>query len=231
MSTRKDIQEALKAAFPIMLGYVAIGIPCGVMENEIGIGPFFAFFISCTFYSGAGQFMMSPLILAGTPLASIALSIGLVSSRQMLYSAAFSPFFASVRKRLSVLFAATVTDESFGVNMERYSSDGAWDERRATLVNIFSMLSWATSNALGSALGAAVDLPLDVMSFGMTSIFACLLVSQLAGTTAVVVCTVSFIAVALLKLVGMGGIAVFAGALAGIIAGLVFEEVASHAGA
>lgn len=214
-----------------MLGYVAIGIPCGVMENEIGIGPLPAFLISCTFYSGAGQFMMPPLIISGTPPASIALSIGLVSSRQMLYSAAFAPFFASVRKRLSILFAATVTDESFGVNMERYASDGAWDERKATLVNVFSMLSWASSNAVGSALGSMVDLPLDVMSFGMTSIFACLLVGQLDNATAEVVCIVSFIAVGLLKLVGAGGVAIFAGAFAGIIAGLVFEGVAGHAGA
>lgn len=213
-----------------MLGYVAIGIPCGVMENEIGIGPLPAFLISCTFYSGAGQFMVPPMILAGMPLASIALSIGLVSSRQMLYSAAFSPFFAHVRKCLSVLFAATVTDESFGVNMEHYSSGKPWDERKATLVNIFSMLSWAASNAAGSALGAVVDLPLDVMSFGMTSIFACLLVGQLGGVTAAVVCIASFIAVGLLKLAGAGGIAIFAGALAGIVAGLVFEGVAAHAG-
>ena len=59
---RKDIQAALGAALPIMLGYIAIGIPCGVMESEVGIGPVFAFCISATFYSGAGQFMMPPML-------------------------------------------------------------------------------------------------------------------------------------------------------------------------
>lgn len=230
MVTRKDIQDALKAALPIMLGYIVIGTPCGVMENEIGIGPAFAFIISCTLYSGAGQFMMSPMVLAGTPLASIALSIGLVSSRQMLYAAAFSPFFTHVRKRLTVLFAATVTDESFGVNMDRFLAAEPWDERRATLVNLFSMLSWGTANAIGSALGAVIAFPTDILSFGMTSIFVCLLVGQLASAASGVVCAVAFIAVGALKLAGLGGVAIFAGAVAGIIAGLIFEEVRGHAG-
>lgn len=229
MDMSKDIRVALKTALPIMLGYIAIGIPCGVMENEIGINPFFAFCISCTFYSGAGQFMMSPMVLAGTPIASIALTIGLVSSRQMLYSAAFSPFFTKVRKRLAVLFAATVTDESFGVNMDRYLSGEPWDERKATLVNIFSMLSWGTSNAIGSALGSIVDLPIDILSFAMTSIFVCLLVGQLAGSTGAVVCVTVFIAVVILKAIGLGGVAIFVSALAGIAAGLVFQEVRRRA--
>ena len=111
MDTRNDIQVSLKAALPVMLGYIAIGIPCGVMEREVGIGPLGAFLVSGTFYSGAGQFMLSTMLLAGAPIASIALSIGLVSSRQMLYSAAFSPFFAKVRRRLSVLFAALVAND------------------------------------------------------------------------------------------------------------------------
>lgn len=229
MDTRNDIQVSLKAALPVMLGYIAIGIPCGVMEREVGIGPLGVFLVSSTFYSGAGQFMLSTMLLAGAPIASIALSIGLVSSRQMLYSAAFSPFFAKVRRRLSVLFAATVTDESFGVNMDRFLSDGAWTARRATLVNVFSMLAWASANALGSALGQVIELPTDILSFGMTAIFVCLLVGQLAGASGAVVCVAAFVSVLVLKVLGLGSIAVFVSSLSGIAAGLVYGEAVRHA--
>ena len=37
MIQRSDIQPAVQAAIPIMLGYVAIGIPCGILEDSIGM--------------------------------------------------------------------------------------------------------------------------------------------------------------------------------------------------
>ena len=58
MIQRSDIQPAVQAAIPIMLGYVAIGIPCGILEDSIGMNALQVFFLSCMFYSGAGQFMI-----------------------------------------------------------------------------------------------------------------------------------------------------------------------------
>ena len=87
---REDLAPALRAALPVMLGYVTIGVPCGVMAAEVGLGPLVAFLLSATFYSGAGQFMMASLALAGTPVASMVASVALVSTRQLLYSAALS---------------------------------------------------------------------------------------------------------------------------------------------
>ena len=178
MPTRADLSAALRAALPVMLGYVTIGIPCGVMAAEVGLGPAAAFLLSSTFYSGAGQFMMASLALAGTPLASLIASVALVSTRQLLYSAALSPYLASAPRPLATLFAATVTDESFGVNLDRFAADEAWGPERATAVNLMSMLSWAFANALGAAVGPALAIPTTVMSFAMTSIFVCLLVSR-----------------------------------------------------
>ena len=135
MIQRSDIQPAVQAAIPIMLGYVAIGIPCGILEDSIGMNALQVFFLSCMFYSGAGQFMIPNMWLAGSPLASIIASVSLVNTRQMLYSASFAPMCANERKRLSFLFSATVTDESFGVNMANFAT-GTWNVPRATIVNI-----------------------------------------------------------------------------------------------
>ena len=110
MLTREDISVALPVALPIMLGYVAIGIPCGVMAAEVGVSPLMALLVSATFYSGAGQFMMSSLALAGTPVLSMVASVALVSTRQLLYSAALSPYLTDAPKPLAGLFAATVTE-------------------------------------------------------------------------------------------------------------------------
>ena len=217
---RADLSAALRAALPVMLGYVTIGIPCGVMAAEVGLGPPAAFLLSSTFYSGAGQFMMASLALAGTPIASMIASVALVSTRQLLYSAALSPYLASAPRPLATLFAATVTDESFGVNLDRFAADEAWGPERATAVNLMSMLSWAFANALGAAVGPALAIPTTVMSFAMTSIFVCLLVSRSWTFVTAAVVSVSVASVLLLKALGVGSVSVLVGALAGIAAGL-----------
>ncbi|WP_342636517.1 AzlC family ABC transporter permease [Olsenella uli] len=220
MIARADVAPALRAALPVMLGYVTIGVPCGVMASEVGLGPAVAFLLSATFYSGAGQFMMASLALAGVPLASMIASVALVSTRQLLYSAALSPYLARAPRPLATLFAATVTDESFGVNLDRFVADDAWTPTRATIVNLASMLSWALANALGAAVGPALAIPTAIMSFAMTSIFVCLLVAREWTVVTVVVVAVAAAVVALLKLLGLGSLSVLLGALAGVASGM-----------
>ena len=214
------IRRALPAALPVMLGYVVIGIPAGILEAEVGLEPWVVFMLSCTYYSGAGQFMLPNLWLSGQGFWSIGASISLVNMRQLLYSAAFAPHMAPVPKPLKALFAATVTDESFGVNMERFASDPSWDAACATAVNVLSMFSWATANAVGAAVGDALAMPTDVASFAMTSIFVCLLLTQEFSRPAVACAVTAAAVVALCKVVGAGGIAVVAGAVAGVAAAM-----------
>ena len=172
MKLSNDIQPAVQAAIPIVLGYIAIGIPCGILEDSIGLNAVQVFFLSCMFYSGAGQFMIPNMWLAGSPIASIVASVSLVNTRQMLYSASFAPMCANERKGLSFLFSATVTDESFGVNMANFAT-GTWNVRRATVVNLCSCASWTLSNVAGVLIGSALGIPLAIASFAMTSIFIC----------------------------------------------------------
>ena len=221
-SLTEDVRVAARAALPIMLGYVTIGLPCGIMAAEAGLTPVMAFLLSCTFYSGAGQFMMSSLWLAGAGVAQMAASVSLVSTRQVLYSAALAPYVASAPRPLAALFAATVTDESFGVNLDAFASSSGWTCERATLVNLMSMASWAVANAVGAAVGAVLAIPVAIMSFAMTSIFICLLVGQTWCARTVVVVAVTAAVVVAAKLLGLGSLAVLVGAVAGVGAGLAF---------
>ena len=49
MKLSNDIQPAVQAAIPIVLGYIAIGIPCGILEDSIGLNAVQVFFLSCMF--------------------------------------------------------------------------------------------------------------------------------------------------------------------------------------
>lgn len=162
-------------------------------------------------------------VVGGRALASIIASVSFVNTRQMLYAAAFSPYFTSVRKRLTFLFSATVTDESFGVNLAKFQ-EGSWSAGRATLVNLFCMTTWALANVAGVFVGDALSIPTAIAAFAMTSIFICLLVSQKITPVNCIVVAVAAAGVCLLKTVGLSGPAILLGACLGVCAGMIARK-------
>lgn len=223
MFSRAHIADAFLAAFPVILGYIAIGIPCGILSESVGMNALQVLLLSALFYSGAGQFMIPNMYLAGAPVASIVASVSFVNTRQMLYSACFAPDCKHAPKWLSFCFAASVTDETFGISTAGFS-EGDWSVDRALMTNMFSQTSWALSNVVGVLVGSAVEIPLPIAAFAMTSIFICLLVMQKRTSVNIVAAVCAAIGVAVCKLVGLTGPAILFGAVFGVLVALVFAH-------
>ncbi len=215
----------MRAAVPVVLGYLTIGLPCGVMGASVGLRPWMCLLLSATFYSGAGQFMIPSMWAAGSPVAAIAASVALVSSRQALYSAAFAPYVKRASKLQTILFALFVTDESFGVNLDLFARDGEWTLAHATVTNLVCMASWAIANLAGALLGTVVSLPVAILSFGMTAIFICLLAGQEASRSNAIAALGAVAGEVVCKLAGLSNVAILIGALVGVCAGLAFQGV------
>ena len=96
------VLKIVRTVWPVMLTYVAIGAPCGMIMGQTGMEPWMVFALSSTFVTGSGQFMICNLWLAGVPAASIVASVAAISSRFALYSASIAPHLTST------LFAAAV---------------------------------------------------------------------------------------------------------------------------
>jgi len=218
------MSQSLRAALPVMGGYVVIGIPCGVLSASIGMNAVQVLLLALLFYSGAGQFMISNMWVAGNPIASIVASVSLVNTRQVLYGVSLARHCQTTDRRLTFLFAATVTDESFGVNTQQFAAQ-RWTVGRATGVNLFSQASWTSSCVIGVVVGNAVNIPLPIASFAMTSIFICLLLMQQLSVGTVVAALVAACGVVAAKLVGLAGAAILIGALLGIVGALVATSV------
>lgn len=214
------LREVLSAAWPVMLGYVFLGIPCGILCQQAGLSPLQVFLLSMLFYSGAGQYMIPNMWLVGSPALAIIASVTLVNSRQLLYGASLSRFCGKAKRSLSLLFGATVTDESFAVNLGRFEK-GNWSVGRATAVNLFCEITWACANVVGCVLGALLTVPSALASFAMTSIFLCLLFSQKGTKANVMAAVVAVLGVCLCKCIGLSGPAILIGALAGVVAGIM----------
>lgn len=218
--------DGLKQALPIMAGYVVLGLPCGLLCQQAGMDWIMVFIMSAIFYSGAGQYMIPNMWLAGGPIVSIIASVTLVNTRQMLYGASLSRFCEGTGKRLTFLFGATVTDESFGVNLAQFEN-GNWDVKRATVVNLCSQSSWALSCVAGTLIGSLVSVPTAIASFAMTSIFICLLCMQKVNTTNMITIGAAALGVLLCKVVGLAGPEILIGALIGMAAGYTYGSVKS----
>lgn len=165
--------------------------------------------------------MLPNMWLAGADIMSIILSICFVNTRQLLYSAAYSPYCSKMSKLGLVLFNANTTDETFGISIEMFK-EGTWSARRAYLVNTFSHFSWTASCVVGCAIGPVLNIPVNIASFAMTSIFICLLACQEVNKTNIIASVCAFIGVCVAKTLGLAGFSIVVGAVFGVIVALIY---------
>ena len=152
--------KIVKTVWPVMLTYVAIGAPCGMIMAQTGMEPWMVFALSSTFVTGSGQFMICNLWLAGVPAASIVASVAAISSRFALYSASIAPHLTGASKRQTLAVAATLTEEAYGISLAKLVEGGGLGPARVLeLLNVILIATWGVSCTMGAIVGAVVDVP------------------------------------------------------------------------
>lgn len=205
---------------PVCVGYVALGIACGIVGEKAGMSVLQILLLSILLYAGSGQFMVASMFAGGATPIAIAASVALVNMRHILYASALARFFQGESKGKTALFAAQITDEAFGVNMNRFQQ-GDWSPAQARVVNMASHGTWIASNVLGAVVSGWIALDTAIIGFSMTAIFICLLSMQKRTADHIAAMVVAAAGVVLCKCVGWGQVAVLIGALLGVAAGLV----------
>ena len=231
MPAKSLARDVLAVAWPIMLSYVAVGLACGVLEAKCGMAHWMAFLLSVTLISGAGQFMMSNLWLAGVPVPSIALSVAAISLRFALYSASLAPHLRRASRGQSLALSATLIEEAYGVTLGKLAGGtrSGWTLGHALALNVVTILTWALSCAAGAALGAAIDLPTAIAGFAMTSLFIYLVWTQPRTRGNAGAMAAAALTVIACKSLGLSAAAVPLAAVAGVAAGLA-AAATRHAG-
>ncbi len=231
LEQQSTLRRVLLVAWPVMLSYVAVGLACGVLEGKVGMEPWMAFVLGATYLSGAGQFMMSNLWLAGVPMGSILASIAAISVRFALYSASLAPHLSRAPRALSLGVSATLTEEAYGISLAKLVEGKGWTPLHALMLNVSLLLTWGASCALGAAIGAAVDIPTAIAGFAMTSLFIYLLTTQPFTRGGVVAAVVAVIVVATCKYLSAASIAVPLAAVAGVVSALLVGALLPQGGA
>lgn len=168
------VLKIVKTVWPVMLTYVAIGAPCGMIMAQTGMEPWMVFALSSTFVTGSGQLMICNLWLAGVPAASIVASIAAISSRFALYSASIAPHLRGASKHQTLAVAATLTEEAYGISLAKLVEGEDWGPCESFALDAILIAAWGFS----CTTGAVVDVPTAIAGFVCTSFFICLLFSQ-----------------------------------------------------
>lgn len=221
------VLKIVKTVWPVMLTYVAIGAPCGMIMAQTGMEPWMVFALSSTFVTGSGQFMVCNLWLAGVPAASIVASVAAISSRFALYSASIAPHLRGASKRQTLAVAATLTEEAYGISLAKLVEGEDWGPRESFALNAILIATWGVS----CTMGAVVDVPTAIAGFVCTPLFICLLFSQRLSRGNVVAAVMAAVSVAICKFLGWTNIAVPASVLVGVAAALACDALAEGRGA
>lgn len=173
-------REGAAAAWPICLGYLPIGLAFGVLAQKADLVPWQIALMSVLVFAGSAQFIAVAMLDAGASAFAIIATTFMVNLRHALMSSSLAVYLAKVDWKFLSVLAYGVTDESFAVSMAKFR-DGAWDRRRALVLNQTANLAWISSTVAGAYAGQFVPAGTLGIDYALVAMFLCLLVFQLRG--------------------------------------------------
>jgi 4-azaleucine resistance transporter AzlC len=185
------IIEGLKLSFPIIIGYIPIGIAFGVLSSKVGVSAFNTIMMSLIVFAGSSQLIAVGLFLTGASAISIIITTFIVNLRHFLMTAALSPYLKSWRKLELAAFAFEVTDETFGIHAAMFTSDNYLKESAFT-VNVAAQISWLTGTWIGIIASQMItDIEKLALDFALPAMFIGLLVMATNNRTKALVAIIA----------------------------------------
>lgn len=197
---KEDIILGAKMAIPICMGYIPLGIACGILSAKAGLSPIQIGLLSLFVFAGSGQFITASMIIANASIISIVFTNFIVNLRYLLMSSTISPFFNKSSKKFLMLFAHGITDETFAINLTEFKNK-SWNANRALYLNVTAQSTWILGNIIGGFTGSLFTFNDLVINFVLTSMFICLLVFQLKSLLYVFCAIISGVLALFLSLV------------------------------
>lgn len=178
VSFKQALFRAFPVTLPVLSGYLAIGIPFGLLLTQNGYPWFLAPLMSLFMYAGAGQYISIGLFASGASLPVLAATILLVNIRHIVYGLSLlTPFRTAGKWKPYLIFS--LTDETYalltGVNPPENLPPGSFYGAIALLNHSY----WVTGSLIGALIGELLPFTLAGLDFALTALFIVLLIDQL----------------------------------------------------
>ncbi len=177
--------DTYRNAFPICTAYLPLGLAYGIFARTVGLNTLEIFFMSLFLFAITAQFIAISMIASGASPISIISTVFLVNSRHFLYSTTLVSYLKNHSKKFLSLFAQGVADETFAVNLMKFS-DGSWCTNRALGVNILVHATWVLSSIIGSMLGGFISPDVNIIGYMLTAMLICLWTYTLKDKTFII---------------------------------------------
>ena len=169
-----DRLRALRLTLPVMCGYLFLGTAFGAVIAQAGFGPVWALAASTLVYAGSLQFVMVPLMAAGTSLVTVALTALMVNARHLFYGLSYIERFSRMG-HLRPYMVFSLTDETYSVfcGMPGEESDGVM-----VRVALYDQIYWVAGSIAGALLASSLPVDLTGIDFSMTALFIVICVER-----------------------------------------------------
>lgn len=166
-------------ALPIVAGYTAFGTAFGMLAVKTGMPVLAATCMSLFVLAGSAQFVCLSLLSAGASIPVILSATFILNLRHVLFASSIAHHLPRIPGKWLPYLAHTITDESYGVNMARYSKQQSLNCASVMGTNMTAHLSWVVATWVGAALAQKVHVNLSMLNGALPILFAALLASQL----------------------------------------------------
>ncbi|RXZ81717.1 branched-chain amino acid ABC transporter permease [Paenibacillaceae bacterium] len=174
--------QGVKDCLPTLLGYVSIGIACGVVASTAGLSLMEISLFCLLLYAGSAQFIVAGMIASGSSIAAITLTVFFVNARHLLLSAALSPYLKNLSPLKNAMIGCLISDETFGVAAHKAFQTGRLSEKWMHGLNITAFIGWWLANVGGAFLGQWITDPEKYgLDFALTGMFIGLLILSAWG--------------------------------------------------
>ncbi len=218
------LREGTRAAWPICLGYVPIGLAFGVLAQKAGLHPLEVALMSLLVFAGSAQFIAVSMIGANAAALPIIVTTFTVNLRHLLMSSSLALYLGRLHRGWISLFAYGVTDESFAVNLTKFR-EGRWHWRPALVLNHTANLVWIISTVLGALGGQFIPTGAFGIDYALVAMFLCLLVFQLRGRLHAVTAVLAGLLAVVLALVIPGNSYVVLASMAATTVGVFLKRL------
>lgn len=165
--TRAEIAEGVRLSGPAGLGLFPLRVAFGMLVLQAGLPGWAAPLLSVVVFAGSVELLLVSLIVAATPLVSIAVTVFLVNFRHVFY--AFSFPLRVVRHPVARVYSmGALIDEAYAITA---AHPRGWTVPRLLAMQVSLHLYWVAGGLAGILLAGLLPGPVKGLEFALTAVF------------------------------------------------------------
>lgn len=198
---KKTLKTALIYTFPVLIGYIFLGMAFGLLLQKAGYNYIWAFFISLFVYAGSMQFVLVDFFGSGLSLAVMAAMTLIINSRHIFYGLSFIDKFKKMKK-LYPYMVFSLTDETYSILCSVEPPEGTDPDKLYFLIALLNQIYWIAGSVIGALAGELITFNTTGIDFAMTALFVVIFVEQwkeskshipaLTGLSSAILCLILF---------------------------------------